>query len=167
MADLDVVELLAEMRAQPFHHVHAAMLPAGHEVLLVIDQFEELFTLTEDTDTQRRFLDVLSDLVTDGHSRVRIIVTLRADFYDRPLDHPGFGDLLRQAVVTMHAARNRTESRGAHAHEDYPDRDDENWMKHTLTWLDPQGKVSIDYRPVHMHTLTNETKPIPPKARVY
>jgi succinate dehydrogenase / fumarate reductase flavoprotein subunit len=76
-------------------------------------------------------------------------------------------NLLRQAVVTMHSARNRTESRGGHAREDFPDRDDENWMKHTLSWLDEKGKVSIDYRPVHQNTLTNEVQPIPPKARVY
>jgi succinate dehydrogenase / fumarate reductase flavoprotein subunit len=66
----------------------------------------------------------------------------------------------------MHGARSRTESRGAHAREDHPDRDDENWMKHTLTWLSVDGKVAMDYRPVHMNTLTNETKSIPPKARV-
>ena len=75
-------------------------------------------------------------------------------------------NLLRQAVVTMHSANNRTESRGAHAHEDYPDRDDDEWMKHTLTWLNGAGPT-IDYRPVHMYTLTNEAKVIPPKARVY
>ena len=67
----------------------------------------------------------------------------------------------------MFSARNRTESRGAHAREDYPDRDDENWLKHTLAWLDSKGVPSIDYRPVHMYTLTNEAKVIPPKARVY
>ena len=76
-------------------------------------------------------------------------------------------NLLRQSVVTMHSARNREESRGAHAHEDFPERDDEKWMKHTLAWLSDNGEVRIDYRPVHENTLTDEIDPIPPKARVY
>jgi succinate dehydrogenase / fumarate reductase flavoprotein subunit len=76
-------------------------------------------------------------------------------------------NLIRQALVTMYSARNRTESRGGHAREDYPDRDDENWLKHTLAWLDDSGELSIDYRPVHMYTLTNEVNVFPPKARVY
>ena len=78
-----------------------------------------------------------------------------------------FDNLISQAVVTVSSAVNRTESRGAHAREDYPDRDDENWMKHTLAWIDEKGEVVIDYRPVHSYTLTNDVQYIEPKARVY
>ena len=79
-----------------------------------------------------------------------------------------YDNLIAQAVVTLHSASNRKESRGAHAREDFPDRDDKNWMKHTLTWADDaKREVRIDYRPVHTYTLTNEMKYIEPKARVY
>ena len=76
-------------------------------------------------------------------------------------------NLLGNAVVSMDSALNRQESRGAHAREDYSERDDENWMKHTVSWLQESGDVQLDYRPVHMTTLTDEMEVIPPKKRVY
>jgi succinate dehydrogenase / fumarate reductase flavoprotein subunit len=76
-------------------------------------------------------------------------------------------NLLEQAVVALHSAENRTESRGAHARDDFPERDDENWLKHTVAWLDGAGKVTIGYRPVHLFTLSNEVQAFPPKARTY
>ncbi len=78
-----------------------------------------------------------------------------------------FENLLAQSVVAMAGAGNREETRGAHAREDFTERDDDNWLKHTVAWLDDDGAARIDYRPVHLHTLTNEVQPIPPKARVY
>jgi len=76
-------------------------------------------------------------------------------------------NLLGQAVVTMNCAENRLESRGGHAREDYSERDDQNWQKHSIAWVDSNGEVSIDYRPVHMYTLTDEVDVVPPKKRVY
>jgi succinate dehydrogenase / fumarate reductase, flavoprotein subunit len=76
-------------------------------------------------------------------------------------------NLLGQAVATMHSAENRKESRGAQAREDFPNRDDVNWMKHTLCWVDAKGSTAFDYRPVHLNTLTDDVETVAPKARTY
>ncbi len=76
-------------------------------------------------------------------------------------------NLMYQAVAALDCAANRTESRGAHAREDYPQRDDVNWLKHSTVWIDEKGATKLGTRPVHLHTLTDEVKAVPPKARVY
>jgi succinate dehydrogenase / fumarate reductase, flavoprotein subunit len=76
-------------------------------------------------------------------------------------------NLMGNAMTTMVSAEARKESRGAQAHDDFPERDDQEWMKHTLSWCDPQGDVTLDYRPVKMQTLTNEVSVFPPQKRVY
>lgn len=79
-----------------------------------------------------------------------------------------FDNLITQAVVTMDSALNRPESRGAHAREDYPNRDDKDWMKHTLAWIDDEKRtITLDDRPVHTYTMSNDIEYIKPKARVY
>jgi succinate dehydrogenase / fumarate reductase flavoprotein subunit len=103
------------------------------------------------------------------HSAADVHVTDRSLIWNTDLvETLEFENLIAQAVVTMEGALNREESRGAHAREDFAERDDKNWMKHTLAWADiERQEVRIDYRPVHSYTMTNEVSYIEPKKRVY
>jgi succinate dehydrogenase / fumarate reductase flavoprotein subunit len=117
------------------------------------------------------------EVLAEGHERIHkvwaatddIRVTDRSLIWNTDLiETLEYDNLIVQAVVTMDSAGNRTESRGAHAREDYPNRDDKNWMKHTLAFIDPARRtVRLDERPVHAYTLTNDVEYIAPKARVY
>jgi len=124
---------------------HAAVFRTGDSLQEGVTKLNEVFASFADVDVSDRTLVWNSDLIE----------TLELD------------NLLGQSLVTMNSAANRKESRGAHAREDFADRDDTNWMKHTLAWADATGKVKIDYRAVHMNTLTSDIAVIPPKARVY
>ena len=116
------------------------------------------------------------EVLAQGCSRINAVYAKRADLKtsDRGLiwntdlvETLELDNLIGNAVVTVAGALNRQESRGAHAREDFPTRDDKTWMKHTLAWLDPDGTVRLDDRPVHAYTLSNDVAYIPPKARVY
>jgi succinate dehydrogenase / fumarate reductase flavoprotein subunit len=120
--------------------------------------FRSSASLTEGVAKMRRLWGGLSDLSVTDRSLIwnsDLVEALELD------------NLMANAMTTIVGAEARHESRGAQAHDDFPDRDDQNWMKHTLAWCDADGNVTLGYRPVRMQTLTNEVSVFPPKKRVY
>jgi succinate dehydrogenase / fumarate reductase, flavoprotein subunit len=124
---------------------HAAVFRSGDSLAEGVQKLDAVYATFGDVQVADRSLVWNTDLIE----------TLELD------------NLLAQSLVTMASAANRQESRGAHAREDFQARDDVNWLKHTLAWADAQGRVCIDYRPVHLNTLTTDVEAIPPKARTY
>jgi succinate dehydrogenase / fumarate reductase flavoprotein subunit len=116
-------------------------------------------------------------LLEEGSGKLAAIIqTMRADlnvvdrsmiFNSELVEALELDNMLSQASVSLQSAIGRTESRGAHAREDFPKRDDGRWLKHTLCWLADDGNVRLDYRPVHLQPLSNDVASIPPKERVY
>ncbi|MEE9354667.1 MAG: succinate dehydrogenase flavoprotein subunit [Methylococcaceae bacterium] len=123
---------------------HASVFRTGPKLDAGVDKLHQVNQSFSDVNVSDRSLIWNTDLVE----------TLELD------------NLLSQSMVTIAAAANREESRGAHAREDFPDRNDQDWLKHSLTWLD-KDKVSIEYRPVHLYTLSSDVEVVQPKARVY
>ncbi|MBV7435354.1 succinate dehydrogenase flavoprotein subunit [Cardiobacteriaceae bacterium TAE3-ERU3] len=132
-------------RMQRDMQAHAAVFRTSESLIEGVDKIDKIYHSFENVRIKDKSLNWNTDLVETFE----------------------LANLLACAQVSIVAAENRKESRGGHAHEDYPDRDDKNWMKHTLTWLDEDGKVTIDYRPVHDFTGTDEVEYVKPKKRVY
>ncbi|MGB1648429.1 MAG: succinate dehydrogenase flavoprotein subunit [Cycloclasticus sp.] len=124
---------------------HAAVFRTGESMKEGVDRLKEVQASFKDVSVSDRSLIWNTDLIE----------TLELD------------NLLSQAAVTIEGALNREESRGGHAREDFPDRDDDQWHKHSIMWFDESNKVHIKYRPVHMYTLSDDVDVVPPKKRVY
>lgn len=137
----------AEIRDNMQHTMqkHAAVFRTGDSLQEGVDKMNSIYASYNDVKVSDRGLVWNSDLMETFE----------------------LANLLECAQVSVQCALNRQESRGAHAREDFPDRDDATWMKHSLAWVSEQGQVNIDYRPVHTYTLTDDVEYIPPKKRTY
>ncbi len=136
-------EIRLEM--QKTMQAHAAVFRTGDSMTEGVNKLRDVIKSFEDVSVSDRSLIWNTDLIE----------TLELD------------NLLSQAAVTIEGALNREESRGGHAREDFPDRDDANWHKHSIMWFDENNNVDIKYRPVHMYTLSDDVDVVPPKKRVY
>jgi len=164
---------LALTRLDHFRHAKGSLPTARirEDMQKTMQKHAAVFRDTETLAAGKKHLAEVNASMQDIHVSDRSLIWNSDLIETLELDN-----LMAQASVTMTSADNRKESRGAHAHEDFPERDDANWMKHTVTWFDGwgggakgagKGDMKIDYRPVHEYTLTDDIEYIKPKKRVY